>query len=420
MPHFIDGCFDGFHYGHVHALFQAKQACDILVAGTHTDQELARHKSPPLFDFEQRKFMLRYCRFVDVLLEEGVPYESQIPPDCDKFAHGYEAAVNTATGADAMRHVRSKAAYYETTSGISTSNLMYRLFCKLTGAPYTTNLDHTYLNGMFEMMRPHGVQPSDQVVRVRSAWDMLQPQHIQYLLDMKTKYPGHKIECHVLSDDTTVLNELERAIALCGIALVDSVVLDGEPTVTVDFPLDPHMLQRLHRPKLEKQMALHICNQNLKAVYLDTGLYWKILEGQFKAIECFLQALQPQASDLIVLDLDEACLCNLGYTNNFEFAYLVSPFTHHSGMTPLIQQCQGMFKVLHEKCVNYAFITGRRERIRQLTEENLAAVGLEHYVSLCMCPDNFMGPIAAFKATCRKELSMTYTIIGCIGERRDG
>ena len=29
--YFIDGCFDGYHYGHVNALFQAKQLCYISV-----------------------------------------------------------------------------------------------------------------------------------------------------------------------------------------------------------------------------------------------------------------------------------------------------------------------------------------------------------------------------------------------------
>ena len=45
---FIDGCFDGFHYGHVNALFQSKKLSNYLIAGTHTDKEMELHKNIPL------------------------------------------------------------------------------------------------------------------------------------------------------------------------------------------------------------------------------------------------------------------------------------------------------------------------------------------------------------------------------------
>ena len=59
--YFMDGCFDGFHYGHVNALFQAKQKCDYLKVGTHTDIEMETFKKAPMVPYHERVRMLEHC-----------------------------------------------------------------------------------------------------------------------------------------------------------------------------------------------------------------------------------------------------------------------------------------------------------------------------------------------------------------------
>lgn len=59
---FVDGCFDSYHYAHVYLLYQAKQLCDELIVGTHSDKEMELHKNKPLNSFEDRKYMLKYCK----------------------------------------------------------------------------------------------------------------------------------------------------------------------------------------------------------------------------------------------------------------------------------------------------------------------------------------------------------------------
>ncbi len=49
--YFMDGCFDGYHYGHVNAILQGKLLSDYLILGTHTNQEMIQHKNDPLFDY---------------------------------------------------------------------------------------------------------------------------------------------------------------------------------------------------------------------------------------------------------------------------------------------------------------------------------------------------------------------------------
>ena len=45
----VDGCFDMVHFGHANALRQAKQMGDYLVVGVHSDEEIMKHKGPPVF-----------------------------------------------------------------------------------------------------------------------------------------------------------------------------------------------------------------------------------------------------------------------------------------------------------------------------------------------------------------------------------
>ena len=62
--YFIDGCFDGFHYGHVNAIFQAKTFCDKLILGTHTNVDMKTHKNIPLFDYKKLIFMIQYFKYI--------------------------------------------------------------------------------------------------------------------------------------------------------------------------------------------------------------------------------------------------------------------------------------------------------------------------------------------------------------------
>ena len=46
--------FDIVHFGHANALRQAKALGDYLVVGVHTDEEISKHKGPPVFSEKER------------------------------------------------------------------------------------------------------------------------------------------------------------------------------------------------------------------------------------------------------------------------------------------------------------------------------------------------------------------------------
>ena len=90
---FMDGCFDGLHYGHIHALYQAKQKCNTLIVATHEDSEIKKYKNKdPIYSYNDRYYMLKYCKFIDILKEESTEYNTTIDildkNKCNKFFHG--------------------------------------------------------------------------------------------------------------------------------------------------------------------------------------------------------------------------------------------------------------------------------------------------------------------------------------------
>ena len=55
-----DGCYDMVHFGHANQLRQAKAMGDYLYVGVHSDEEISKHKGPPVFTAEERLLVLSY------------------------------------------------------------------------------------------------------------------------------------------------------------------------------------------------------------------------------------------------------------------------------------------------------------------------------------------------------------------------
>ena len=52
---FLFSCsYDMVHFGHANSLRQAKAMGNWLVVGVHNDEEITKHKGPPVFTEEER------------------------------------------------------------------------------------------------------------------------------------------------------------------------------------------------------------------------------------------------------------------------------------------------------------------------------------------------------------------------------
>lgn len=68
---YLAGSFDRFNLGHLALLRQARDACDHLVVGVFTDQQLVSEGTPPAWPLSERLGAVRGCRFVgDALPQE--------------------------------------------------------------------------------------------------------------------------------------------------------------------------------------------------------------------------------------------------------------------------------------------------------------------------------------------------------------
>ncbi|GIY61644.1 ethanolamine-phosphate cytidylyltransferase [Caerostris extrusa] len=126
-----DGCYDMVHFGHANQLRQAKAMGDYLIVGVHTDEEITKHKGPPVFTEQERYKMVRAVKWVDEVVE-GAPYITTIDTldkyDCAFCVHADDITLD-ADGNDTYRYVKAAGRYKECkrTAGVSTTDLVGRM-----------------------------------------------------------------------------------------------------------------------------------------------------------------------------------------------------------------------------------------------------------------------------------------------------
>ena len=127
----VDGCFDMVHFGHANFLRQASQLGTKLIVGVHSDEEIAKHKGPPVFSNEERYKITRGIKWVDEVVEDA-PYVTTLETldkyNCDFCVHGDDITM-TADGVDTYHLVKSNGRYKEVrrTAGVSTTDLVGRM-----------------------------------------------------------------------------------------------------------------------------------------------------------------------------------------------------------------------------------------------------------------------------------------------------
>lgn len=444
---FIDGCFDVFHYGHVYALFQSKQKCKILSAATHSDLEIIKAKhTPPIFNYHHRYIMLKNCKFIDILYEH-VPYNTTVDTikefDCDIFCHGNDG-IDKYPLLDIKKE--NKLYIYNRTSGISTSDIVNRIYDYKQGNKVQTNIDKIYLKHLFDSINSTlDVENSEKIVIIKCSWDLLNINHINLINDIKVKYPDYQIYVDLLSDNNDnnnsyeIFNKYEMAITLLGIKEIDKVLLytDYNTCISdivlintnicdgiVDNLFD-NQIEYINNYKYEllNNMDIELYSKKLKCKQDKSNLlqvYFDTLEKQFDSLLLIFKNLSFRDKDHVIFDIDEVCLCNLMYhgiempvpTFNNEI------YNYDNGIIPVNKACKKLFDFMHKNNIQYSFITGRRDYIRQVTIDNLKLEGLDNYKYLFTCPNDYVGNIQLYKENCRKEIvEKGYNIVCSIGDQ---
>lgn len=104
---------------------------DYLIVGVHTDEEIAKHKGPPVFTQEERYKMVQAIKWVDEVVP-AAPYVTTLETldkhNCDFCVHGNDITL-TVDGRDTYEEVKQAGRYRECkrTQGVSTTDLVGRM-----------------------------------------------------------------------------------------------------------------------------------------------------------------------------------------------------------------------------------------------------------------------------------------------------
>ncbi|XP_067621247.1 ethanolamine-phosphate cytidylyltransferase isoform X2 [Eurosta solidaginis] len=267
-----DGCYDMVHFGHANSLRQAKALGDKVIVGIHTDEEITKHKGPPVFTEEERVKMVKGIKWVDEVVL-GAPYVTTLEVldeyNCDFCVHGDDITM-TAEGVDTYHLVKSANRYKEVkrTAGVSTTDLVGRMLLLTRNhfhqgtAEYAIEKEGSSNMGqdsaaknpctgcsqflpttqkIIQFSDGKPPKPNDKIVYVAGAFDLFHVGHLDFL--EKAKQLGDFLIVGLHTDPVVnsykgsnypIMNLHERVLSVLSCKYVNEVVIGAPYCVTED------------------------------------------------------------------------------------------------------------------------------------------------------------------------------------------
>lgn len=254
----IDGCFDITHFGHYNFCRQASLLGDYVVAGVHTDDDIAHNKSPPVFTLEERTMMISACKWVDEVVP-GSPFTMTDTYWIDKYncevaLHGDDITLD-ATGKDCYTYLRELNRFdtVPRTKSISTTNLIGRML-RLPASAMPEGISprslvdgnesdlQTYLptcRRIAQFANHTEPKPTDRIIYVDGTFDLLHPGHVSLL--KKAKELGDYLIVGIHTDEEIsrhsmpgmpIMTLQERVLNVLAMKYVDDVVVGAPYHIT--------------------------------------------------------------------------------------------------------------------------------------------------------------------------------------------
>ncbi|XP_043858355.1 ethanolamine-phosphate cytidylyltransferase isoform X2 [Dromiciops gliroides] len=269
-----DGCYDMVHYGHSNQLRQARAMGDYLVVGVHNDEEIAKHKGPPVFTQEERYKMVQAIKWVDEIVA-GAPYVTVLETldkyNCDFCVHGNDITL-TVDGRDTYEEVKKAGRYRECkrTQGVSTTDLVGRMLLMTKAHHSSRELPseyREYTDSFGKCPRSHspwtGVsqflqtsqkiiqfasgkepEPGDTIIYVAGAFDLFHIGHVSFLEKVYQLAERPYIIAglhfdqevnHYKGKNYPIMNVHERTLSVLACRYVAEVVIGAPYAVTANL-----------------------------------------------------------------------------------------------------------------------------------------------------------------------------------------
>jgi len=260
------------HFGHANACRQSKALGDHLIVGVHSDEEITKHKGPPVFNEEERYKMVRGIKWVDEVVENA-PYVTTLETldkyDCDFCVHGDDITL-TSDGVDTYHIVKTAKRYREVkrTQGVSTTDLVGRMLLmtknhhendesKLpnqeqtqqmgqsneSSSPWTKSCQFlATTNKIIQFSDGREPKPGDRIIYTAGAFDLFHIGLLDYL--EKCKKEGDYLIVGLHTDPVVnrykgqnypIMNVHERTLSVLACKYVDEVVIGAPYKVTKEL-----------------------------------------------------------------------------------------------------------------------------------------------------------------------------------------
>ncbi|XP_043570927.1 ethanolamine-phosphate cytidylyltransferase isoform X2 [Chiloscyllium plagiosum] len=262
------------HYGHSNQLRQARSMGDYLIVGVHTDEEVAKHKGPPVFTQDERYKMVRAIKWVDEVIE-GAPYVTTLETldkyNADFCVHGDDITL-TADGKDTYEEVKRMGRYRECkrTQGVSTTDLVGRMLLMTKAhhsnieknSDYQEHTDnfgkgpkgHSPWTGVSQFLQTSQKiiqfasgkepEPNDSIIYVAGAFDLFHIGHVDFLENVYklAERPYIIVGLHFDQEvnqykgkNYPIMNVHERTLSVLACRYVSEVVIGAPYSVTADL-----------------------------------------------------------------------------------------------------------------------------------------------------------------------------------------
>jgi len=261
----VDGCFDMMHFGHANAIRQAKKLFPNveLFVGVHTDEDIKRHKGPPVMNEQERYEAVRSCKWVDHVIE-GAPYVTEVSVlkqhGIDYCVHGEDISFDE-NGEDTYKYIHEAGMMLivKRTEGVSSTDIVDRMLKlarihklhenapkedQLTVSPYTKLRQFLPTTHKITQFQDRVVEPDfdkDVIVYVDGGFDLFHVGHIEFLKKAKEQGTYLIVGLHddsvitqVKGQGYPIMNLHERVLGVLSCRYVDDVVIGAPFVVTKD------------------------------------------------------------------------------------------------------------------------------------------------------------------------------------------
>lgn len=310
---YIDGCFDLMHSGHFNAIRQAKQLCDVLVVGVHTDEVIRTCKAEPVILEEERYAILKHLKWIDEIVYD-VPYTPDVETleraNADFCIHGDDMPTNE-NGECAYDPVRKagKLKIIKRTEGVSTTDIIGRIL--RAGASHQQSLGTGTAESStseINLLSDSGIQTlatvrriaefsgfrvptkDDVVVYIDGDFDPFNVSHASLL--EKAKELGTYLIVGIYDDavcrklygpNSLLHNVCERVLSVCACKHVDDVIMASPYIISQDLLTTlniSYVVQGAHVKKLSRIVTGEEAETDNYALPKGLGIY-KEVESDF-------------------------------------------------------------------------------------------------------------------------------------------